>query len=319
MGVIKKTIIFFVIVNTAIYVILIGFMLYLEKQANYDRVTNKLFYNNILRIENGDRIDWSKNRGVDHYRVYLEINQMWRAVVMDSSKWEPPMLSGYYPHGEVKERVAVVGKNLKGATYLDSDNKEWINCAGQEFRVIGTVGTDYATSCDDLVQLWGMNFEEVEFEHKVFIVDAKNTRHLSRIEKDLMKEYPEVQVQREIFKGTARFTKSSYFYRLLSIEMLFTILFSLIIFGNYRHEKYKNNYKLYRIFGLPTSEILIIEEVEILITNIISTVLSYGGACLAGGLTGVQIQEFLWIPIAITVTAGMLGFVLYLKERACLE
>lgn len=289
-------------------------MVYAEKQTDYDRLSNQLYYDNILLVSNGQNIDWTENKYTDSYRVYIEIEQNKRALIKDTSKWTPPMLSGYYPQDDEKELVAVIGKNVEETIYLDDKGDQWISCMGQEFRVVGIVGAEYATSCDDLVILFGMNFKE-ELANNTIIVDVETTKGAKKISEDLMKEYPEVQIQSGIIKGTSRITKSSYFYKLLCIEVLFITCFSVLIFGKYRHEKYKDHYKVYQICGLPMSTVLFNAELEILLTNIISLFIASSSIYLLGLFTMTRMRNLIGISIAIAMMAGIIELGLFIKEN----
>lgn len=306
----RKSAAFYFIINIIIYILLTGFLLYSEKQTNYDRLSNKLYYDNILLVYNGENIDWTDVGGSEQYRVYVEINSNCRALIKDTSKWTPPMLSGYYPKEEM-EATAVVGKNVKKIICSDAEGNQWINFIGQEFRVTGVVGAEYATACDDLIILFGAQFNESDLDNIIYIVDVETQAGAKKMVKSLIARYPEIQIQQGVIRGTARLTKSSYFYRLLMIELLFITFFSIFILGKFRHKKYDMNYKVYQICGLPLILVLIKEEREILATNFISLFVTSGVGYLGGLLTRGQIKSVIWISIGITMLSGILEVVFF--------
>lgn len=313
-----KSVAFYFSINIVIYILLTGFLLYSENQTNYDRLSNRLYYDNILLIHNGRNIDWTDAGDSEQYRVYVEVNSNCRALIKDTSKWTPPMLEGYYPKGEMGA-FAVIGKNAEKMIYSDAKGDPWIRFIEQEFRVTGVVGAEYATSCDDLVILFGAKLKESDLDHIVYIVDVKTHTGAQRMAKNLIAEYPEIQIQRGVIKGTARLTKSSYFYRLLTIELLFITAFSIYIFSKFRHKKYDMTYIVYQICGLPFIFILMKGELEILVTNLVSLVVVSGVGYFGGLLTRSQLEKVMVISIGITLLSGILeaNFFWQKKMNAC--
>lgn len=305
MRVIRKSLVFYFFINIAIYILLTGFLLYFEKQTDYDLLSNQLYYDNILLIYNGGNIDWTDVGDSEQYRVYVEVNPNCRALIKDTSKWTPPMLTGYYPKEEMGA-VAVIGQNVEKEIYPAVNGVQWIYLIGQEFRVTGVVGAEYATSCDDLIILFGARFNESDLEHIIYIVDVKTQTGAQKMAKSLIARYPEIQIQHGAIKGTARLTKSSYFYRLLIIELLFITFFSIYISGRLMHEKYDMNYKVYQIYGLPLIFILIKRDLEILVINIISLFVVSGVGYFGGLLTKSQLQNVIWISMGITTLSAIL-------------
>lgn len=313
MRITRKSVVFYFLINIVIYILLTGFLLYFEKQTNYDRLSNQLYYDNILLIYNGGNIDWTDVEESEQYRVYVEVNSDCRILIKDTSKWMPPMLEGYYPKEEMGA-VAVIGKNAGKMIYSDAKGNQWISFMGQEFRVTGVVGAEYATSCDDLIILFGAQFKESELDNIVYIVDVKTQRGARKMEKSLIAEYPEIQIQHGSIKGTARLTKSSYFYRLLIIEVLFITTLSIFIFGKFRQKKYDMSYKVYQIYGLPLIFILIKGELEILVINIVSLLVTSGVGYFGGLLTRSQLENVMWISIGIIIFSGILEAIFFWKK-----
>lgn len=310
MRIIRKTVVFNFLINIVTYILLIGFLLYFEKQTNYDRLSNQLYYDNILLIYNGGNIDWTDVEESEQYRVYVEVNSNCRILIKDTSKWMPPMLEGYYPKEEMGA-VAVTGKNADKMIYSDAKGNQWISFIGQEFRVIGVVGAEYATSCDDLIILFGAQFEETDLDNIVYIVDVKTQRGAQKMEKSLIFEYPEIRIQHGSIRGTARLTKSSYFYRLLIFEVLFVIFFSIFILGKFRQKDYDMSYKIYQIYGLPLISILIKGELEILAINIISLLVTSGVGYFGELLTISQLENVVWISIGIILLSAILEAIFF--------
>lgn len=313
MRVTRKSVVFYILINIVIYILLTGFLLYFEKQTDYDLLSNQLYYDNILLIYNGANIDWTDVGDSEQYRVYVEVSPNCRALIKDTSKWTPPMRAGCYP-GEETGAVAVIGQNVQKSIYPAVNGVQWIHLIGQEFRVTGVVGAEYATSCDDLIILFGAQFKESDLDHIVYIVDVKTQSGAQKIAKSLIDGYPEIQIQHGAIRGTARLTKSSYFYRLLMIQLLFITFFSIYISGRLRHEKYDMNYKVYQICGLPFIFILIRAELEILIINSISLFVVSGVGYFGGLLTRSQLENVMWISIGITTLSAILAAGFFWQE-----
>ena len=98
-----------------------------------------------MLVYNGHSINWADIEIPEQYRVYIEIDPNCRGLIKDTSKWTPPMLSGNYPQ-EASNAVAVIGKNVEKATYRDAEGNQWISYIGEEFRVTGIVGAEYASA-----------------------------------------------------------------------------------------------------------------------------------------------------------------------------
>ena len=315
MKIVKKSLIFYFLIITFLYVLYTGFFLYYEKQTTYDRLSNQLYFDNILLVYNGHSINWADIEIPEQYRVYIEIDPNCRGLIKDTSKWTPPMLSGNYPQ-EASNAVAVIGKNVEKATYRDAEGNQWISYIGEEFRVTGIVGAEYATSCDDLIILFDEQFRENDLGNTVDIVDAKTQTGAQKIAKRLISDYPEIQIQHGTIKGTARLTQSSYFYRLLIIELLFITVFSVFLFGRFRHKEYDALYKVYQISGFPLTDILIKREIEILVINLMSLFTVCGVSFFCGLLTSGQIKNIVWISIGLITFSGILEAVLFTGKVA---
>lgn len=313
-----KSMSIFLIISIALYTILTGFLIYSEKQTNYDRLSNQLYYDNILLVHNGKNINWANQQFTEQYRVYVEVNSNCRILIKDTSKWTPPMLSGYYPKKETGP-AAIIGKNVKKRTSLDAQGDSWIHIIEQKFRVTGIVGAEYATSCDDLTILFHAQLKKSSLENIIYIIDIKTKTGAQKIAKSLIAEYPEIQIQQGSIKGTARLTKSSYFYRLLTVELLFITLFTIFIFIRFKHEKYCQNYKVYQICGLPLTVILAKAEIEIIISNIVSLIITYGVGYFTGLPTNSQLKKLTWIAIGITIFSCILESVFFGHESAIIN
>ena len=313
MRVVKKSQICYFLIIILLYILNTGFFLYSERQTTYDRLSNQLYFDNILLVYNGHSINWDDIENSEQYRVYVEIDSNCRALIKDTSKWTPPMLSGNYPQEE-SNAVAIIGKNAEKTTYKDTEGNRWISYIGTEFRVTGVVGAEYATSCDDLIILFGAQLRESDLVNTVYIVDAKTQTGAQKIAKHLAADYPEIRIQHGTIKGTARLTKSSYFYRLLVVELLFITTFSVFIFGKFRHKEYDALYKIFQISGFPLVYILIKREIEVFVTNLISLFVVCGAGICGGLLTGDQLENIMWISIGITSFSGVLEVVFFTKK-----
>ncbi|GAU76552.1 hypothetical protein [Fusibacter sp. 3D3] len=270
----KRSILYMIIINTIIYMLLIAFLSYEAKQTTYDRLSNQLYFDNILILNNAQAINWDKKSYKEAHRVYVEINPYCRALIKDTSDWIPPMRSGYYPSANGEGLKAIVGKNIYNTKVIEKNGAHWIECLDQKFEVTGVVGTDYITSSDDVVILFGFNFDALNLLEKTIVVDTEDAKYADLISKDLAVENPEVSVHRGTIKGTARLTKSSYFYKLLYTETIFLAILTLILFGKYLHEQYKNTRQVYMLLGIPLFRVITYEAAEVFLANFISVTVS---------------------------------------------
>lgn len=280
MNLTRKSTVAYFIVSVIVYFLCMGFGAYYEKQTEYDRLSNQLYYDNILIIYNGQNIDWDRIDNSKEYRVYVEIDPNCRVLIKDTSRWTPPMLLGEY-FKELKVQQAVIGKNIESSTYVNESGQKTINYIGQKFHVIGTIGTDYITSCDDLIILSGVKFESDV--NNIYVLDVKTESDAEDMSRILLKKYPEIQIQRGVIRGTARITKKAYFCKLLIIETIAIITLALFIILKLRHIRYDLNIKVYYINGLSLRKIICIDLAEIMFINAIT----FGISAFTGYYLGV--------------------------------
>lgn len=301
-----------------IYILTLTFFLYTEKQTIYDMLSNQLYYDNILLVYDGKNVDWNKIEENIQYRVYVEVGSNCRVLIKDTSRCSPPMLSGSYPIRQ-EGMLAVIGKNREYLSKKDCDGNTWIEIGNQQFKISGVMGAEYSTSCDDLIILFGAQLSEEELKNAVYIVDTRSQIGAKIIHRYLTTTYPELQIQQGELKGTARLTMNSYFFKILLVEIIFSIFFLLHISSRFKHEKYSNNYKIYHILGLPSLAILGIEEIETIFLNFISLIvistLSFG----LGMLSRKYLIMIVFIFVGITMLSGIFNFELYMQERRMIE
>ena len=310
----KRSLIYMIMINTIIYLLLIAFVSYEAKQTDYDRLSNQLYFDNILILNNAQAVNWEQKLFKGAYRVSVEINEYCRALIIDTSSWTPPMISGYYPSASEDGLKAVVGKNIYSKKVIEENGANWISLLNQKFEVTGVVGTDYITSSDDVVILFGINFDDLNSLGETIVIDGEDAKYIDYISKNLAIENPEVVVHRGNTKGTARLTKSSYFYRLLYIETVFLVALTLIIFSKHAYKQYDNTRQVYSLLGIPISQVIMCELEEVLIANLIAIVISV----LTGNLMGIfemsQLNSVLWHGTVVTLFSCALVFIFLLID-----
>ncbi len=80
-------------------------------------------------------------------------------VVLHSHKENYPLKSGHYPDGnEQKERVVVLGEARMNGTY-EKDNEIYYPLFGEEYKVVGVIGSEDSISFDSKVLVYGMGDE----------------------------------------------------------------------------------------------------------------------------------------------------------------
>ncbi len=310
----KRSLIYMIMINTIIYMLLIAFVSYEAKQTDYDRLSNQLYFDNILILNNAQAVNWEQKLFKGAYRVSVEINEYCRALIIDTSSWMPPMISGYYPSTSEDGLKAVVGKNIYSKKVIEENGANWISLLNQKFEVTGVVGTDYITSSDDVVILFGINFDDLNPLEETIIIDGEDAKYIDYISKNLAIENPEVVVHRGNAKGTSRLTKSSYFYRLLYIETVFLVALTLIIFTKHAYEQYNNTRQVYRLLGIPISQVIMCELEEVLIANLIAIAISVFIGNLMGIFEMSQLNPVLWHGTVVTLFSCTLVFIFLLID-----
>ncbi len=80
-------------------------------------------------------------------------------VVLNSYKENYPLKSGHYPNiDEQKEHVVVLGEARMNGTY-EKNNKTYYSLFGEEYRVVGVIGSQNSISFDSKVLVYGMDNE----------------------------------------------------------------------------------------------------------------------------------------------------------------
>lgn len=270
----RRSTINMIIIHTLIYMFIITCFSYYSKQTIYDMLSNRLYYDNIVIVNNAQGIDWKQKQYQGNYRVFAEIDECCRAVVFDMSNWEPPMIWGYYPKSIDTDSKAVVGKNINEGQVIEESGKKWITLLDQKFEVVGVVGANYITSCDDLIILFGLELNQQNLKRKTIVIDAEYPQYLDIIKEDIVQKNPEVEFIKGDYKGTARLTKNSYFFKLLNIEMILLVVFTLVLLGKYQYGRYHNIRRVYEMLGIPIVRVIIYEEFESIAVNVISFIIS---------------------------------------------
>lgn len=288
------------IIYLLIYIFIMTFVSYNNKQSTYDMISNRLYYDNGLKIKNPETINWNQMQfDKKNYGMYIELDQYSRVQMADTSKRNPPMIGGYYPQHSESIPKAVVGRNIYKYWVTEKNGKKWIRCLGQDFEVVGVVGTDYVSSCDELTILFGAKFNS-HTEGKPVVMDAKDPKDLSAIADKITSKNPDIELQKNDLAGTARLTKNSYYFKLFYMETILLVGSAIILLGKLQWEKYRNRRKVYFMLGIPTKRVIIYQTVEIVALNIISFIISI----ILGQLINVfQVSMFIQIlQISLIVT-----------------
>ncbi len=266
----KQTRILMLLIFTLIYSFINLFVFYQEKQIKYDMLSNQLYYENAFMIENSELVDWNKiDLSRRTYGLYIEITEHVRVELRDSSKRNPPMLWGKYPSNGKDKQKAVVGRNIYDKLIAEGRSGEGLECLGQRFEIVGVVGADYRSACDDLIVLFNPEMDEA-FSMKPMVIDVKNKRDLEGIEKLVMDINPGVRFVKRELTGTARVTRSSYYFRLLYIELIVLIALSLFLTNKLQWESYGKKRKVYFILGFSENGLWMQQIVEMLLTNVMA-------------------------------------------------
>jgi len=222
----------------------------------------------VIQIENGYLVDWKDIDYKGNYRVYIQINEDCRALIIDKSNSTFPLLFGQFPPENTYG--AIVGRNVEEKLTSDIISKRTLEYLGKEFVITGVVGAAYPSSCDDLIILFGLDYNVNEFRDNPIIIDVE-TKGLSEfIMDELVRKYPELDISSLSARGTARLADTSFFTILLNFEIFFLVISVTYIIGKYRYSKFNGKRKTLFILGIPSFIAFLREEVEILLLNIFS-------------------------------------------------
>jgi hypothetical protein len=253
-------------------IFLLMLMTYSAKQTLYDELSNRLYSGNSVVLTDEQDADWiDLDMGKD-YRLFVEFSPAYRVLIKNNSTWAPPMISGYFPSGDESELKAVIGKNMLDYTFEFGGGEKYIKFGEQNFKVTGVLGVDYATSCDDLAILFGMSFMPGDLRSADIILDADNEKTISNVKNAIIRDHPSVSAAYNSVKGSARLTKTSYFYKLLAIEAILLVAFSLLAFMRYRYESKKTTRYVYYLMGLSINKVVAKELISIIALNLLSTI-----------------------------------------------
>lgn len=253
------------VVNTLLFLFLFAFISFDEQQTAYDYLSNKLYFENLLLLHDPENVNWNHSVFSNNCRVSYELNEKYRFILKDTTNWVPPMLEGAYPNGAEGEPVAVVGKNITD-TLIIENGQNYLDYHGQQYRVVGVIGTDYFTSCDDMTILFGGHIGD--YEKGVLFIDSPDSNCINRIEDYLNENAFGTKTERGNIKGTARLTKTSYFFRMFYIEAALLAGLTLVAFGNQWNKKREKIRIVYFIHGLPLFREILLEMVETVFANI---------------------------------------------------
>lgn len=294
---IRRTfVIYMMIVNTLLFLFLFAFSTFDEQQSTYDCLSNKMYFANILRIYDPININWDNPLFNDNCRVSYELNENSRVVLKDTTNWRPPMLEGYYPEGGENEPIAVVGKNVTDILIAENGQK-FLEYYGQRYRVTGVVGTEYITSCDDVIILFST--EVCDYGKGVYLIDSADPGCINRIEDYFKENSLETKIERGNIKGTARLTKTSYFFRMFYIEAAVLTGLTLLAFGNQWNERRERIRVIYFIHGLPVIRIVLLEMLETIFANIVAFCFALSLTALIGIYEVKMLEKLIWVGCAV--------------------
>lgn len=276
MKILKRSILIATLVTVTINIMFISFISYKDLQDTYDRISNNLYFENKVIIQNETPINWHKENFSGKYRITAEIDDNCRLIIADTTNWIPPLLSGYYPKSSNDSfpLSAIIGKNLQNKTISDTV-KNSIIYFEKTFNITGIVGTEYITSCDDLVILFGLNYDDFKHYSHNIIIDSPNKHDIKEIIEQINAKYPNATMIQTKSKGTSRITHTSYFCRLLYFEIVILTIFTLLFISFYFHEKCRNKTFVYYLFGLSPIRIILFSIFELILINTISFILSF--------------------------------------------
>lgn len=308
----KPYILVSILITIVINIMFIFFISYKHLQETYDIISNNLYFENKVIIQNEEPINWDTEKFTGKYRIIAEINKNSRLIIADTTNWIPPLRLGYYPKAASVSvpRSAIIGKNLQNNS-LSNVSKNSIKYFDKTFKITGIIGTEYITLCDDLVILFGLKYEDLKpYAHQI-IIDSPDEYNINQIIKQIELKYPNTIISQTESKGTARITKTSYFCKLLYFELLSLTFFTLLFIAIYFHAKSRNKTFVYYLLGLSTTRILFFSVFEIILTNIISFILSFLIALYIFEFSKVQLYNYFLSYVLYTLLEVIVIIILY--------
>ena len=296
----KRWLFFLLIVYTFVYMFLICFFIYDEKQTTYDILSNKLYFDKFLIVDFSNEIKWSDEIFNEKCRVFIEINENYRALIKDSLKWTPPMLSGYYPTTPETGHKAVVGKSVYENSLTDGNSSNFVEYSDLKFEIVGVIDSNNIPSVDNLIILFGLNPFSNELSGHKAIIDAKYDKDLHDVVNNLKDNNPNISFSYGQASGTSRFTKTSYYFRLLYIQTFLLTVFTLVFWGHYWFNKYYFPRKTYFLLGIPPIRIVFFELMEVLIVNAVSLTIALFVCLLLNVLNSGQLKHVFFLGCLVS-------------------
>ena len=159
--------IFWIILNIKNYQYEISFI---EKISNSMMTDSSVYFQTLHENIELDKIyEFLPEQGILYN--YLSWDKNLKGILLKNNVPNVPILNGrFFNKNDIKEKVAVVGKNI----ISELNDKTIIKVNGAEYKVIGIMGVDYDTKLDD--EVWViLNKENINAEG-TFILDGLNTK-----------------------------------------------------------------------------------------------------------------------------------------------
>lgn len=297
-----KSLLSHILVLISLYTLIFSFLIYRDKQTQYDQLSNQFYFDHILIVRGIDQKDIAELSDSVEFRVSLSLDQQTRLILKDSIKQIPTLREGNYP-SDLTGPVALVGRNIFKMTPVGRNGSQWIKAIGQSFPIVGVLGADYPTSCDDLTLLYGANLDSTNLRDSVLIIDVKSERGAQRLADQLRKRNPKIQIEEGRIKGVARLTKNGFFYRLLIQEGVFILLLSTLFLSLFERRRLRNSVQIYRMEGLSLLPLFLREAINLALVHAAS-----------GGLVYLLIDRFIGDRVGQNGLILTLGALMWIGE-----
>lgn len=290
---------------------LFSFFVYNEKQTMYDVLSNKLYFDKFLIVDSSNEIKWLDELFNEKCRIFIEINETCRALIMDNIKWIPPMLSGYYPTTSETGHKAVVGKSVYDNCFMDQNNTYFVEFIDQRFEVVGVIDSNGISSVDNSIILFGLNLSIDELSGYKVIIDTKYDKELNDVANKLKDNRPTIIFSYGQTSGTSRLTKTSFYFKLLYVQTFLLTVFTLVFWGHYWYNKYRLSRKTYFLLGIPPIRIISSELLEVLIVNVASFSNAFFVCLLLNILNSIQYKYVLFSGCFVSAFSFVLILVFF--------
>lgn len=271
---IRKKDIYITMVFIMLYLVFYVFQTYLMKQEKFHELSNELYTNHYASLFSNGENKWLENpSNKENYRVFVEYNDTFRLLLINTGNWTPPLISGQFFTGNNKENEAVVGKEMLSYIEKDINGNDFIDFEGEAYLVSGIMGASFASSSDYIVLLHKPNPLPLSSDSKI-IVDSNTKSTVLSIVDSITKSDNSVKVIESSQKGVARTTNIPFIYRLLVYQFYFLLLISVISIVRYWYEKEKKVTTVMFILGISKQRINIQIFIRILMDILISGVVS---------------------------------------------